>query len=30
MTAEQKLSYQVEPFQTEDRPRRFLEAFARF
>ena len=28
MTAEQKLSYQVEPFQTEDRPRRFLEAFA--
>ncbi len=28
MTAEQKLSYQVEPFQTEDRPRRFLEAFS--
>jgi Fe-S oxidoreductase len=28
MKAEQKLSYQVEPFRTEDRPRRFLEAFA--
>ena len=28
MSEEQILSYQVEPFQTEDRPRRFLEAFS--